>query len=133
MKNRRRYPRYETEFEARIFAKDLSFFATVTDISEKGIGILSETHVEPGTRLFITLYLISDDPIIGIPAWSRYIEREQKYYYRIGIETEHLELERLKAVGFPKRSKLLTEILSQTKKTDSDVEEADNIEKKGRA
>ena len=118
MENRRRYPRYETEFEARISSASISTNATVVDISEKGIGLLSEVSIKPGTKLLITLYLISEVPIIGIPAWSRYIEKEQKYYYRIGIETEqHLELERLRIIGFPKRSEVLTEILSQTKKT----------------
>ena len=92
------------------------------DISQGGVGILSENPIEPGSRVFITLYLISKDPIIGIPVWSQYIEKEKKYYYRIGFETQNLDLEELMAVGFPKRSELVTEILSQTKKTGSKEE-----------
>ena len=92
------------------------------DISQGGVGILSENPIELGSRVFITLYLISKDPIIGIPVWSQYIEKEKKYYYRIGFETQNLDLEELMAVGFPKRSELVTEILSQTKKTGSKEE-----------
>jgi len=113
MENRRRYPRYETEFEARIYAADLNLSVTVVDISEGGIGIISENPIETGSKVSISLYLISEDPIIGIPVWSIYLEKEQKYYYRIGIETENLAMEKIKALGFPKRSKFVSEILSQ--------------------
>ena len=46
MEDRRRYPRYETEIEARIISKDISCPATVIDISEGGAGILSEDPIE---------------------------------------------------------------------------------------
>ena len=62
---------------------------------------------------------MNNDLIIGAPLWSLYAEKEQKYYYRIGIETESLALERLKALGFPKWSKHVSEIISQTKKKNS--------------
>ena len=122
--NRRRYPRYETEFEARIYAQDCSFPATVIDISEGGVGILSEVPIETGERLFLSLFLISEEPIIGIPVWSHYIERKEKYYYRIGFETPRLDLEKILAIGLPKRSELVNEILSQTKKNEN--KEIDN-------
>ncbi len=104
MENRRRDPRYETEFEARIYAEDFSFSATVIDISKGGVGILSENPIETGS---------SEEHIVGIPAWSHYIEKEGKCFYRIGLETQSLDLENLKAIGLPKRSELVSEILSQ--------------------
>ena len=116
MENQRRFPRYDTEFEARIFSEDTSFSATVIDISQGGIGILSESPIETDTRVFISLYLISEDPIMGIPVWSHYIQKEAKYYYRIGFETPRLDIENIAAIGFPKRSEYVNEILSQTKK-----------------
>jgi CheY-like chemotaxis protein len=118
MENQRRYPRYETEFEARIYAAGFSFSATVIDISERGVGILSEDPIETETRVFISLYLITEDPIFGIPVWTDYIEKEGKNYYRIGFETQCLDLEKIKAVGLPKRSNAVREILFQTEKTD---------------
>jgi hypothetical protein len=118
MENRRQYPRYETEFEARISSADFSFSATVIDISEGGVGILSEDPIETESRVFISFYLISEDPIIGIPVWSHYIEKEGKYYYRIAFETQSLDLEKMKDIGFPKGSEAVREILFQTEKTD---------------
>ena len=84
------------------------------EISEGGVGILSEVPIETESRVFISLYLISEDPISGIPVWSHYIEKEGKYYYRIGFETQNLDLEKIKDIGFPKRSEAVREILSQT-------------------
>ena len=124
MKKRRRYPRHETEIEARIYTADLNLPVTVVDISEGGIDIISKKPIETGSKVFISLFPISKDPIIGIPVWSFYIEKDQKYYYRIGIETENLALERMKALGFPKRSELVSEIISQMKKTDSKVKKS---------
>ena len=88
--NRRRYPRYETEFEARIYSADLNLSVSVIDISEGGIGIISEKPMELGSKVSISLFPISENPIIGIPVWSVEIEKDQEYYYRIGIETESL-------------------------------------------
>ena len=118
MENQRRYPRYETEFEARIYSADTSFSATVIDISQGGVGILTESPIETETRVFISLYLLTEDPIIGIPVWSHYIKKEAKHYYRIGFETQSLDLEKMAAIGFPKRSELVNKILSQTKKNE---------------
>ena len=114
MENRRRYPRYETEFEAVIYTDDFNLSATVVGISDRGIDIISKKPIETGSKVFISLFPISKDPIIGIAVWSFRVENDQKYYYRTGIETENLTLESMKALGFPKRSDIVTEILSQT-------------------
>jgi CheY-like chemotaxis protein len=116
MENRRRFPRYETEFEARICSENTSFSATLIDISQEGVGILSESPIETDPRVFISLHLLSEYPIMGIPVWSHYIQKEAKYHYRIGFETSRLDLEKLAAIGFPKRSEFVNAILSQAKK-----------------
>jgi hypothetical protein len=101
MENRRRHPRYEFELEARIYTKDLNLPVTVVDISERGIGIISEKPIETGFEISISIFPFIEDPIVGTPVWSSYIEQDQKYYYRVGIETEHLALEKIKLLGFP--------------------------------
>ena len=118
MENRRRYSRYETEIESRIYTADLNLSVAVVDISEGGIGIISEKPIKIGSKISISLFPISKDPINGIPVCSFYVEKDQKYYYRIGIETESLALESMKSLGFPKRSRFVTEIISQIEKTD---------------
>ena len=116
MENRRRYPRYETNIEARIYTADLNLSVTVVDISEEGIGIISESPIETVAKLIISLYPLIEDPIVGTPVWSSYIEREQKYYHRIGIATEHLALEKINILGFPINSKFKSEMVLQSNK-----------------
>jgi hypothetical protein len=120
MENRRRYPRYETEFEARIYTADLNLSVTVVDISDGGVGAISEQPIEIGTKAFVSLFPIIKDPVKGTVVWSLNIEKDQKYYFRIGVETENLALNRMKALGFPKRSERVSETISQGKKTDSE-------------
>jgi len=110
MENRRRYPRYETNIEARIYTADLNLSVMVIDISEGGIGIISEKPIQIGTKLTISFYPIIENPIEGTSVWSSYIERQQKYYHRIGIKTEHLALEKMKVLGFPINSMFRSEI-----------------------
>ena len=119
MKNRRRHPRYETEIEAIVYTADLNLPVTVVDISDEGIGIISKKPIKKGDRVFISVFPISKDPIIGSAVWSVYVEKDQKYYNMIGIESENLALERIKTLGFPKRSAFLSEIISQMKKDKS--------------
>ena len=85
MENRRRDPRYETEFEARIYSDYFNLSVTVVDISDRGIDIISKRPIETGSKVFISLLPISKDPIIGTPVWSFRVYSDQKYYYRTGI------------------------------------------------
>jgi len=111
---RRRYPRHETEFGARIYTDDLDLSVTVVDINDRGINIISKRPIGTGSKVLISLFPISKDPIMGIPIWSFRIKRDQKYFYRTGIEIENLHLEKIQALGLPKRSKFVSEILFQT-------------------
>ena len=60
---------------------------------------------------------------MGTPVWSFFVEKDQNYYYRISIETENLALDRMEAYGFPERSKLISEIISEIKKAGGKVKE----------
>ena len=82
MKNRRRHRRYETEIEGTVYTADLNLPVTVVDISDEGIGIISNQPIKTGDRVFISLYPISKDPIIGSAVWSVYVEKNGKYYHQ---------------------------------------------------
>lgn len=115
--NQRQYPRYEIELDARIYATDLELSVAVVDISEGGLGIISEKPIEIGTKVSISIDAISEASVIGFLVWgSIYGMKDKKYYYRIGIETENLSFEMLKTLGFPKRSKYFSDIISHIKK-----------------
>ena len=126
MENRRRYQRlsFECKIIAIIYAEHLNFSATVIDISEGGIGIISEKPIEVGKKISISLFPLFEDLIPGRAVYSSYIEHDQKYYYRIGIETEYLALERMRIYGPLKTSEFNTEIISQNNKTDSKIKKA---------
>jgi len=88
MENRRHYPRYESEFEARIYDAELNLSVKVIDISEEGIGVISEEPIGLDTEVNISLFPISEGLLKGTPVWSSYFEKNQKYYYRIGVKTD---------------------------------------------
>lgn len=116
MENRRRYQRYEANFEARIYTSDLSISVMVVDISEGGVGIISEKPVETGCKISISLYPLIENPIDGTLLWSSCVEREKKYYHRIGIETEYLALDKINILGFPINSNFSSEVVPQNNK-----------------
>ena len=90
MENRRHYPRYESELEARIYTDDLDLSVMVVDISESGICIISEQPIRLEVEVNISLFPLSQVPVKGTPVWSSYIEKDQKNYYRIGVKTDTL-------------------------------------------
>ena len=92
MENRRQYPRFESELEARIYTADLYLSVTVIDISESGICIISEKPIGLDAEVNISLFPLSEHPVKGTPVWSSHIEEDQKNYYKIGVKTETLSL-----------------------------------------
>ncbi len=113
-KERRRFPRYETEVGVEIFTKDSKVLATLIDISEAGIGIISEEDIETGTEILISFKFIDDYSIQGTIKWSTHLYYDQNIYYRMGVETESiLVISDMKDVGFPERSEMVTKILSE--------------------
>jgi len=113
---RRRYSRYETKIGATIVTTDTKIEVCMTDISEGGIGVISEKVIEPGAKVLITLELKDKYIIQGIVVWSSYIYDKGENYYKMGIETESIILSDIKAIGFPGRSELVTKIFSEIKK-----------------
>lgn len=116
MVNRRRYLRYETNIVARIYPENFNLSVKVIDISKGGIGIISENPIQMGSKLTISLYPIIENPIEGTSVWSSYIERQQKYYHRIGIETDLLTLDKMNILGFTINSRLGSDNVYQSNK-----------------
>ena len=92
MENRRKYPRFESELEARIYTADLDLSVKVIDISESGICVISENPIGLEAEVNISIFPLSEDPVKGTPVWSSHIEEDQKKYYKIGVKTEDLSL-----------------------------------------
>jgi len=114
-KDRRRHPRYETKVGVTVYTADIKIDAHMIDISEAGIGVISEKAFEPGAKVFIALELEGNYTIKGTVIWSSSIYDDGENYYRMGIETDCIILKDIKAIGFPERSQLMTQILSEIK------------------
>ena len=115
---RRRYPRYETQAGVTVSVKNEKIYAIMIDIGDGGIGVISESKIEPGTEGSISLKYTDDYTIEGIVKWSSQLQDGQKNYYRIGIEAYHiLVLTDMIAAGFPERSEHVKKLISWSKKT----------------
>ena len=125
--NRRRHVRYEVKVGATIFTADIKFKANMIDISEGGIGVISENAISPGTKVFISLELKGNYVFHGTVIWSLHIIDDKENYYKMGIETDSIILKDIKAISFPEKSELVAQILSQIKKQKIRVVESYNL------
>ena len=114
---RRQYPRYEVEIGATIYTKDEKIPATMTDINEGGLGMISEKVIMPGTKVYLSLKFIDEYAIKGIVKWSSQLYKDRNIFYRTGIEVENIVWTDLKAIGFVEGTELIAKILSETGKT----------------
>jgi len=112
---RRRHPRFETKVEATLLTADRKVPATLIDIGEGGIGVISEKSILPGTEVYLSLNLKGKYVIQGTVVWSSQVYNDGKSQYRMGIEADRIIVPDIKAIGFLKRSQLVEEILSQIK------------------
>ena len=126
IKDRRRHLRHEAKVGATIFNADIRFKANMFDISEGGIGVISENAIKPGTKVLISLELKGNYVLHGTVIWSSQIHDDENIYYRMGIETDSIILKDIKAISFPDKSELVAQILSQIKKQKIRVVESYN-------
>ncbi|MEW6673785.1 MAG: PilZ domain-containing protein [Thermodesulfobacteriota bacterium] len=102
---RRRYSRHETEIAVTILKDNDAIAAIMTDISEGGIGIISERGIYPGTEVTIKINNIADYSIQGTVKWVYLLNKEDTISYRIGIEADRiLVTENILGAGWPGRS-----------------------------
>ena len=112
---RRRYPRHGTEVGATIFANNQEISATLIDIGVGGIGVISEKAIYPSTEVYIAFKYIDDYSIHGIVRWSYLFHRDNKTYYRMGIEAESIVIQSDNdAVETPDRSEFGKKVLFET-------------------
>ena len=110
---RRRYPRNETEIRVTIHNNGEEISATLIDISQGGIGLITERGFLPGTKIDITINYIEDYAIQGTVRWAQLISNGDRTQYRIGIEADSiLVMEDIMEAGFPERSDFIKKLLS---------------------
>jgi len=109
----RLYPRHETEIAVTIHLSKEAIPATMIDLSEGGIGIISNRGLFPGTKVNISLKYIDDYAIHGTVKWANLVTQNGNSHYRIGIEADTILIESEgDATETPERSDFVKRLLS---------------------
>jgi len=85
---KRRYLRHDTEIAVTIHKGNEAIPATMINLSEGGIGIISNRGLFPGTKVNVSLKYIDDYAIHGTVKWATLVSKNGNSHYRIGIEVE---------------------------------------------
>ena len=110
----RRYPRYETEMRAELYAKDECISVIMIDIGKCGISLISEKEISPGTDIRIQIKHTEMSAVRGTVKWTEKIRETPRALYRMGIEAEGvIFLEEIEDVRFPERSEYIKSLLSK--------------------
>lgn len=111
--NRRRLDRHTIGVHATLITPDATVPVYAVDISVNGLRVESSDPVLPGTIVAVSLALKEETLLSGNVLWIIEKTRLGKPYYEIGIETHAIILKDMEAIGFPKKSVLVAEILSR--------------------
>ena len=88
---RRLHPRQEAKIEVTVHRNGENIPATLIDMSEGGVAIISEIELPPGTDVTITVNFIDDYYFRGTVRWVQVREEaDKKAMYRIGIAAERI-------------------------------------------
>ncbi len=118
---RRRYSRHETELAVTIHKDDEKIPVTMINISNGGIGIISERGFFPGTKVLITPESTADYSIQGAVKWARLIDENGNSYFRIGAEADSFLLEsESHAAETTDRSEIVKRLLQKRQRNDYD-------------
>lgn len=111
--DRRRLDRHKIGVHAAIITPDATIPVYAVDISVNGLRVESSDPIFPGTIVAVSLSLKEETLLSGNVLWIIEKTRLGKPYYEIGIETHAIILKDMEAIGFPKQSLLVQEILAK--------------------
>ena len=84
----RRYPRYDMETAVLFHLEEKIIPATMIDISKRGIGVICEQEMAPGTEADILIKYIDDYTIHGPVRWTNKAQEGSRKFFRIGIKVD---------------------------------------------
>ena len=85
--------------------------ATMIDYSNRGVSVICEEEVAPGTEVEISIQYIEDYTIYGTVRWANSIQERSKNLYHIGMRADiALVLSETADHGFYKRYKLIKDL-----------------------
>ena len=112
---RRQFPRHDIEFAVTIHKDKEKIPATMIDISEGGIGIISGRRFYPDTKVNISLNYINDYAIHGTVKWATLVTQNDNPHYQIGIEVDLILIELgTDTIETADRSEFVNRLISDT-------------------
>ena len=87
---RRKGTRHKTEIAATVHEKGQMIPATIINISCRGISLISQKRIMPGSKVNITMSHTDKYAIGGTVQWAMLISGEGKFQYRTGIQANEV-------------------------------------------
>jgi len=86
----RKYTRQNTEISVTVHEKGQRIPATIIDISRRGIGLISQERIMPGSKVNITMSHTDNYAIGGTVQWALLVNNKGEFQYRTGIQADHV-------------------------------------------
>jgi hypothetical protein len=109
---RRKHPRHELRVKAKITVADQTIPVVMTNISEEGVQMESDTAIPESTEIVLSLQLAEETLLKGEVVWLLDTYVDDKMIYLIGMELEAIVLPEIQAMGMDDRAEMIQKIIS---------------------
>ena len=123
IEDRRKHKRYKILVDTRVITPETTMSGIADEISGDGIRILSKKAIESGIDVIVSIKIKDEILLHGTVIWAIEFRDDTMHGYKIGIQTYAIVYKDIKAIGFPKKSELLQEILTFLKEQGETVTE----------
>ena len=87
---RREHPRHKTEIGVYVYAEGQRISATITDISKRGLRLISQKRIKLGLKVNIRFFHTDDYAIRGTAEWALLKSTEGRWKYQTGIKADEV-------------------------------------------
>jgi len=107
---------YKIWMNAKAFTSGLAMSTIATEISTDHICIIANKPILPKTKVNLSFGFEDEVRLQGNVGWVLDTQTDDgKHFYLTGIETDFIQNQNKKAIGFAERSNLLQDILFEIK------------------
>ena len=125
--NRRQNPRFETQAGVMLFTKESKIEAQIVDVSEGGIGMVSEKTICLGTKIYTSLKFVDEYALKGTIIWALNFSGKQTNDYRLGLEIESIIVSDMMTIGFAPGYELVAKLLCDKKRQGVFIKEHNSV------
>ncbi len=120
-KDRRREPRYETEFDVLVIISAKRYRGLMKSVSGSGMEIQVSREINPNTNLHVSLQFPREFMFCGKVVWTIGDYIGQEWVYRIGIKTESISYKNKKLTDPAEKKDLILRLLPSLRKANTPV------------